>query len=102
MSLITDMVIIAPYHHTAAFAKLNEWCRAHDIERQQEFNKIEMLNAGGRKWFTSSIYACSGNYFPYYDLYDAFESFGFPQGTTLWIDHEDSEVRICTVGVSDQ
>lgn len=94
MSLITDMLIFASSHETAAMERLNAWCVEHDPDREQRFERLDTDPAGGTKWFTGEVWAMAGNYFRWWELIEAFPSFDWldPDSVVLIVDHESEDV----------
>jgi hypothetical protein len=79
MSHITDMLVLTGEEPDSKPIKaLNAWCEEH--ANGQVFNLIsekQIEKAGGCKVFTTELYACAGNYFPWEKLIEVFHTFGW-------------------------
>lgn len=76
MSVVTDMLLLSLEElDSLAVRRLNEWCKKNAAG--QTFKQIDTKGAGGCKVFTTNVYACAGNYFPWRELLKALPSFGW-------------------------
>jgi len=89
MSHITDMVIFTSLDESEAMARLNAWC-AQDGPGVQQFERLDTDDAGGRKCFTSDVWAMAGNYFDWERLAEALPTFGWvwPDEVVLIVNSE--------------
>lgn len=102
MSAITDMLLLTSIDSAdvdtdpnAPILAMNTWCRKH--ADGQEFKQITIARdaTGGSKVFTTDVYACAGNYFPWEELIEALPSFGWDdysaETTVLIVKNQDVE-----------
>lgn len=92
MSVITDMVLFTESHEDEAVARLNAWCSENDYSNQ-EFSRLDTDAAGGRKVFTSQVWAMAGNHFRHEQLIEVLPSFGwrYPHHVVLIVNYEHED-----------
>jgi hypothetical protein len=103
MRHITDMLLLTNEEpNDPPIVALNEWCQKKadgqlflniEIDRGQDPPRGRA--SGGSKVFTTRVYACAGNFFPWGELIDALPSFGWDsysaEVTVLIVQNESVE-----------
>ncbi len=88
MSHITDMLLLTNEEpKSKPILALNDWCKRH--ASGQLFLKLEIdkpaskprrgLRSGGHKVFTTEVYVCAGNFFPWRELIKTLPLFGWDE-----------------------
>lgn len=78
MSHITDMLLLTNEEPGSVPVRaLNAWCKQHADGQVFKRLKIERNAPGGHKVFTTEVYACAGNFFPWEKLLEVLPSFGW-------------------------
>jgi hypothetical protein len=90
MSRITDMVIFTSLDESEAMARLNAWCAQDGRPGVQQFERLNTEAAGGRKVFSSDVWAMAGNYFVWERLAEALPTFdwAWPDEVVLIVNSE--------------
>jgi len=97
MSHITDMLLLTNEEpNSKPILALNAWCGKRAAGQMFKLiSEKQTEKAGGGKVFTTKIYACAGNFFPWDDLIDALPKFGWTsyaaETTALVLQDEDVE-----------
>lgn len=94
MSLITDVLLVSPYDEPEALNRLQQWLEQDDDVRHQVLKPIDMSYAGGRKFFTSRVYAMAANYMHSIEFIEAWPTFGFGPDGVCWVQMEGEDAVV--------